>query len=298
MGTFHEGEREVQRRAGVTAMTRDLGQGIGPAIPTGARPFLEGQRIAVLAGVDGAGRVWTSLLTGRPGFITAPDDQTLRIVAAAPPADPITHCLGDGAFIGVLVFDPVRRRRLRLNGHVASADGDGLRITVAEVFGNCPKYIQARTPEAKTGPAAASSARRGPTLTASQQLAIERADTLFVGSVHEATGADASHRGGRPGFVRVVDEKRLRLPDYAGNNMFQTLGNISKDPRVGLLFVDFASGTTLQLTGRARILWNPTSFSDLPGAERAVEIEIDEVVELEGRVAGGSRLIAPSPFNP
>ena len=115
---------------------------------------------------------------------------------------------------------------------------------------------------------------------------------------HEATGADASHRGGRPGFVRVVDEKRLRLADYAGNNMFQTPGNISRDPRVGLLFVDFASGATLQLTGRARILWDSTSFSDLPGAERAVEIEIDQVVELEGRVAGGSRLVAPSPFNP
>jgi uncharacterized protein len=169
---------------------------------------------------------------------------------------------------------------------------------VAEVFGNCPKYIQARTPEAKTGSAAASSVRRGPTLTASQQLAIERADTLFVGSVRGAMGADASHRGGRPGFVRVVDEKRLRLPDYAGNNMFQTPGNISRDPRVGLLFVDFASGATLQLTGRARILWDSTSFSDLPGAERAVEIEIDQVLELEGRVAGGSRLVAPSPFNP
>ena len=298
MGVFHEGEREVQRCAGVTAMARDLAQRIGPTIPRGARPFLEGQRIAVLAGVDGAGRMWTSLLTGPPGFITAPDDKTLRIVAGAPPADPITDCLGDGGFIGGLVFDPVRRRRLRLNGHVASADGEALWITVAEVFGNCPKYIQARTPEAKTGSAVASSVRRGPTLTASQQLAIERADTLFVGSVHEATGADASHRGGRPGFVRVVDEKRLRLPDYAGNNMFQTLGNISKDPRVGLLFVDFASGATLQLTGRARILWDSTSFSDLPGAERAVEIEIDQVVELEGRVAGGSRLVAPSPFNP
>ena len=116
--------------------------------------------------------------------------------------------------------------------------------------------------------------------------------------LHEGTGADASHRGGRPGFVRVVDERRLRLPDYAGNNMFQTLGNISKDPRVGILFVDFASGTTQQLTGRARILWDSASFADLPGAERAVDIEVDLVVELEGRVAGGSRLVAPSPFNP
>ena len=182
--------------------------------------------------------------------------------------------------------------------HSSSVDAASVQISVAEVFGNCPMYIQARTLEAESVAAAMSSVRRGSVLTASQQRAIERADTLFIGSVHEGTGADASHRGGRPGFVRVVDERRLRLPDYAGNNMFQTLGNISKDPRVGLLFVDFASGTTRQLTGRARILWDSASFADLPGAELAVDIEVDLVVELEGRVAGGSRLVAPSPFNP
>ena len=298
MGVFHAGEREVQRRAGVTAMARDLGQGIGPSIPAGARPFLEGQRIAVLAGVDGAGRVWVSLLTGRPGFITARDSKTLRLAAMAPAADPITDCLADGAPIGLLVFDPVRRRRLRLNGYVAGVDASALQVSIAEVFGNCPKYVQARVPDAEARATAPHSVRRGSILTESQRLAIERADTLFIGSVHERTGADASHRGGRPGFVQVMDEKRLRLPDYAGNNMFQTLGNISTDPRVGLVFVNFDSGATLQMTGRARILWDPTSFSDLPGAERAVEVDIDEVVELDGRIAGGWSLIAPSPSSP
>ena len=298
MGVFHAGEREVQRRAGVTAMVRDLGQGIGPSIPPGARPFLEGQRIAVLAGVDGAGRVWVSLLTGRPGFITAPDSKTLRLAAVAPAADPITDCLADGAPLGLLVFDPARRRRLRLNGYVAGVDARALQVSVAEVFGNCPKYIQARVPDAEAPATIPHFVRRGSILTESQRLAIERAGTFFIGSVHEPTGADASHRGGRPGFVRVTDEKRLRFPDYAGNNMFQTLGNISKDPRVGLVFVNFDSGATLQMTGRARILWDPPSFSDLPGAERAVEVDIDEIVELDGRIAGGWSLIAPSPFNP
>jgi predicted pyridoxine 5'-phosphate oxidase superfamily flavin-nucleotide-binding protein len=298
MAVFHAGEREVQQRAGVTAMARDLGQGIGQSIPAGARPFLEGQRIAVLAGVDGAGRVWVSLLTGRPGFITAPDSKTLRLAAAAPAIDPITDCLADGAPIGLLVFDPVRRRRLRLNGYVAGVDASALQISVAEVFGNCPKYIQARVPDAEARATALHSVRRGSILTERQRLAIERSDTLFIGSVHERTGADASHRGGRPGFVQVMDERRLRLPDYAGNNMFQTLGNISKDPRVGLVFVNFASGATLQITGQARILWDRRRFSDLPGAERAVDVDIDEVVELDGRIDGGWILVAPSPFNP
>src|SRR4030095_14952481 len=74
-------------------------------------------------------------------------------------------------------------------------------------------------------------ARRTTALTESQRLAIERADTLFIASVHADAGADASHRGGQPGFVRGLGERRLVSPDYAGNNMFQTLGNIAAPTR-------------------------------------------------------------------
>jgi predicted pyridoxine 5'-phosphate oxidase superfamily flavin-nucleotide-binding protein len=121
---------------------------------------------------------------------------------------------------------------------------------------------------------------------------------MFIASVHEGAGADASHRGGQPGFVRVLDARRLRLPDYSGNNMFQTLGNITADPRVGLLVPDFETGTTLQLTGRARILWEPGELAGLTGAQRAVDVEIDEVVETAGRVPAGWRFVEYSPFNP
>jgi predicted pyridoxine 5'-phosphate oxidase superfamily flavin-nucleotide-binding protein len=298
MGVFHEGEREVQRRAGVAAEARDLGRGITRAIPAGARPFLEAQRIAVLAGVDEGRRVWASLLIGAPGFITSPIGHTLRMEARTPPQDPIRGCLTSGSPVGVLVFDPERRRRLRLNGRVAEVGDGALEVRVEEVFGNCPKYIQARAPDPEPLDGGAGTGRRGTALTGAQKLWIERADTFFVASVHGETGADASHRGGQPGFVRVVDERRLRFPDYAGNNMFQTLGNISKDPRVGLLFVDFDSGATLQLTARASILWDRRNFSDLAGAERAVEVEIDELVEIDHRIASGWRLLGYSPFNP
>ena len=93
-----------------------------------------------------------------------------------------------------------------------------------------------------------------------------------------------------------MGERTLRFPDYAGNNMFQTLGNISTDPRVGLLFVEFDSGTTLQLTGRARILWDREDFHELAGAERAVEVEIDEVVEIAGQGPLGWRFVGYSSF--
>jgi hypothetical protein len=220
-------------------------------------------------------------------------------LAATPPdADPLSECLSSEAPLGVLVLDPERRRRIRLNGRAVGGSPGTIDIRIEEVFGNCPKYIQARVFEGEAPLDRTGASRRGMTLTAPQRLAIARADTFFIASAHGKAGADASHRGGQPGFVRVVDERRLRFPDYAGNNMFQTLGNIAADSRVGLLFVELDSGTTLQITGRARILWKRDSFAELAGAERAVEVEIDEIVEIAGQGTLGWRFLEYSPFNP
>jgi len=298
VGVFHEGERAVQARAGVEAESRRLGRGISSEIPHGAGDFLEAQRLAALAGVDETGHVWASLVMGDPGFITAPDSRTLRLAAGLPAADPLSEGMARDNAIGVLVLDPERRRRLRINGRVTTARADLIEIRTQEVFGNCPKYIQARAPEGATAHSRAGTAHRGTALTGEHRRLIERADTFFLASIHAGAGADASHRGGQPGFVQVLDDRTLRVPDYPGNNMFQTLGNIEADPRVGLLFVDFDTGTTLQLSGRARILWKREEFAGLKGAERAVEVAIDAVVEIAGHGPLGWRFLAYSPFNP
>ena len=287
----------MQARAGVRAAARDLGRGIARSIPAGAVPFLEDQRLAALAGTDDAGRVWASVVSGPPGFISAPDARTLRLDTPLAPGDPLREGLVAGRSIGVLVLDPERRRRIRLNGRSAG-DASAIEVQVDEVFGNCPKYRQARAPEARRAEARLDEARRTPSLSPAQRRAIARADTFFIASRHRDAGADASHRGGAPGFVKVDDARHLRFPDYAGNNMFQTLGNLTEDPRVGLVFVDWDTGATWQLTGRARIRWEPEAFADLPGAERAVEVEIDEVVEIQGNGPLGWRFVEASPFNP
>lgn len=298
MSQFHEGERAVQSRAGVMDEAGRLGRGITSAIPAAAKPFLESQRLAVLSGVDRSGRVWASMVSGAPGLITAPRANTLRLAAGLPDADPLSDGVAPGRPLGVLVIDPERRRRLRVNGRVEKTGRDAIEIRTEEVFGNCPKYIQARVLEPGVEPARLGSGRQSDALTELQRRAIERADTLFIASVHADAGADVSHRGGQPGFVRVPDARRLLIPDYAGNNMFQTLGNIAADPRVGLLFVDFDTGATLQLTGRARILWEPDAIAGLEGAQRALAVAIDAVVEIEGRGPLGWRFVEYSPFNP
>src|SRR5690606_10919591 len=68
---------------------------------------------------------------------------------------------------------------------------------------------------------------------------IIRSDTMLIATVHPKRGADSSHRGGRPGFVRIVDKDKIVWPDYEGKGMYQTLGNALVHPNVGLTFVDF-----------------------------------------------------------
>ena len=145
----------------------------------------------------------------------------------------------------------------------------GLEVATREVYSNCPRYIHPRQvlawPSEDDGDVLL---RRGTALTSAQAHALGRADTLFLASRHPVAGADVSHRGGSPGFVRVTAAGRVLIPDYAGNMMFNTLGNLAADPRAGVLLVDFDGGGTLQLSGRAEIVWSGAELTAFPGAQR------------------------------
>ena len=117
------------------------------------------------------------------------------------------------------------------------------------------------------------------TLSASQQQQISHADTFFIATDNPERGADVSHKGGNPGFVHVIDERRIAFPDYNGNSMFNTLGNVTVNPHAGLLFIDFDSGRTLQLTGRASIDWNPERVRTFPGAERVIGFALEQIID-------------------
>lgn len=274
--TFHSGERRVQARAGVRAAADRVGRIVQGEIPEQAADFLERQRMLVLAHRDGAGRVRASFLWGRPGFARVADARTLEVDGPTPP---------DGAG-GLLAIDFSRRFRMRLNGRLEARPG-GFRIHAEQVYSNCPKYIQARSiaGEHPTGTARIASAALSP----SQQELLRTADTFFIATAPAGQGADASHRGGNPGFVRVIDSGRIEWDDYVGNAMFNTLGNVELDPEAALLFVGFDSGTLLHLNGRARV--EGDRF-------RRTIFEVDAVEEsAEGNPY---RWTAPdySPFNP
>jgi predicted pyridoxine 5'-phosphate oxidase superfamily flavin-nucleotide-binding protein len=304
----------MQARVGVQEQARRVGNGTRSSMPAAAQDFLRGQPILVVASVDAEGRRWASLLTGPPGFARALDTRTVEIVARPAPGDPLIDNLRPGAPIGLLAIEFATRRRMRLNGVVeAMSAGSGrepgaaltLRVHAEQVYANCPKYIQARewtaTPGDEDGGGTVAPARtplRGRLLTADQRRWVERADTFFIATAHPEGGADASHRGGLPGFVRVEGASRLLFPDYAGNMVFNTLGNIVSNPGAGLVFVDFERRATLQLTGRAEVIWDPEGAPALVGAERVVAFEIEEVVETADVALPGSRFVEYSPFNP
>ena len=294
---YHRGEIEVQDRAGVREMAARISDVIRPEIPLYTRDFLEDQRMVVVGSYGADGWVWASLLTGEPGFLRVIDERTLRIDARLVPGDPLHENSKLGMDIGLISIDLLSRRRMRMNGKVERRP-EGLYVYAEQVYGNCQKYIQVREWETAGGSTSMEpgSARRVTTLTGEQRRLISSSDTFFIASAHPDGGADASHRGGLPGFVRFLNEYTLAFPDYSGNNMFNTLGNIAANPKTGLLFVDFERGNTLQLSGEARVIWNPVRAAEFAGARRVVEFRMAEIIERT--VPLRWRFVAYSPFNP
>lgn len=296
---FHDGERAVQRLAGVAALAERVGRSIRGDLPPAARAFLAERRWIVIGALDGRVRPWPAIRAGVPGFAHAVDDRTVRIEATAPVDDPIPDdLLGAGALVGLLAIDPSTRRRLRVNGRVVATDRAGFVVEADQVFSNCPKYIQRRDERpavVPTMPPAPATPAAG--LTDVQRDRLRAADTFFIASGRPGEGVDVSHRGGMPGFVQV-DGNRLAWPDYGGNAMFNTLGNLHVHPYAGLLVPDFDTGGALVVSGRAAIDWNAERASTMSGAERVVTLEIDQVVEQAGVLPVAFQLREYSPFNP
>lgn len=296
---YHEGEKAVQERAGARGMAERIGRGIHDSIPAAAREFLHAQRFAVVGALDERGRVWASPLVGGPGFLEVIDERRLRIRASFMKEDPLAASVVEGADVGLVAIEFETRQRMRLNGRVARRGEDSLEVVTEQVYANCPKYIQKRAPEALRAQAPSpASVRIFDRIGTAEAAALTSADTFFIASIHGSGGADCSHRGGMPGFVRVESETRIVWPDYAGNGMFQTLGNISADGRAGLLIPDFATGDALVLTGRAEILWDPEAFDDAPGAQRLVAFTLEAGLVLPAALPLEWKFLEFSPFNP
>jgi predicted pyridoxine 5'-phosphate oxidase superfamily flavin-nucleotide-binding protein len=273
---FHRGELEAQARAGGGSR----GGAIHDRMSAQHRAFFEALPFVVVAttqqGAPGAGWPVATLWTGAPGFIAAPDPDSLRISIALDAGDPASAAFTAGAPFGMLGIELATQRRNRANGVITAVDPGGVTVAIRQSFGNCPQYIHPRDAHPAVPGTAPAEQLRGVDRDAA--AAIARADTFFVATaarVNERTGGvDVSHRGGPAGFVRV-DGDVLTIPDYRGNRYFNTLGNLVSEPRAALVFVDFARGDVLQLQGHVEIEWDGPEVRALPGAERLWRIHVE-----------------------
>ncbi|HZN40128.1 MAG TPA: pyridoxamine 5'-phosphate oxidase family protein [Planctomycetota bacterium] len=301
-GVFHEGELRVQEATGQRPVAERHARLVCGAVPPAPAAFLAQQRMLVLATVDEAGSPWASLVFGAKGFArTSGGVVTIdRSRACVSPGDALLENLGAGGMLGILAIDLGSRWRYRINGFVSSATEERVELGVREAYVNCPKYIQRRVLcDTDGAPRASAASARGDSLDPERQALVRRADTMFVASCHPTRGADASHRGGEPGFLEIRDERTIRVPEYAGNGLYNTLGNLVVSNRAGLAVVDFDGGCVLQLSGSVTVALDP---APAPGAGAATgrywDFMVSRWIQLPLPQSIRWELVERSPFNP
>lgn len=289
---FHQGEMTIQSRLGLRDKMERFGQKvIRDHMPRQHQEFYGRLPYVFLGHADEDGWPWASMLHGSQGFMYSSSPKHLSVQATPLRGDPLASNIKVGMPVGVLGIELHTRRRNRLAAHVTVSDQACFKLQIDQAFGNCPKYIHPR--EAIYPVSAAPTA---PVVEAFTELddsalaLIGASDTFFVASyVAEETGrpsdgVDVSHRGGDAGFVRVDSSNLLTIPDYQGNNHFNTLGNFLQNPRAGLLFIDFDTGDLLMMTGKPSILWEVDELDQFPGAHRLWTFELDHGYRLKKAV--------------
>ena len=280
---YHSGELKIQEALGESMIAQRNGRAVSNSIIKGALKFIEQQALSVIGTLGDEGNLWSSILIGEPGWMKAEDDQSVQLdlsheVLRAD--DPFWKNIQLNPNVGFLIIELESRRRLRINGVLQDLGNQRFRLKVEESYPNCPKYIQKRSFALGSSEDLDGGRFTGSDLSQRQIHLVRGSDTFFVSSAHQNDKLDLSHRGGFPGFVEVLTPQLLRIPDYSGNSMYNTLGNFSVYPRAGLTFIDFKKSRTLQLTGKPKIQWSLPDEDNLTGGtKRFWDFEIDHWIE-------------------
>uniref|UniRef100_A0A7S3ECE9 FAD-binding FR-type domain-containing protein n=2 Tax=Rhodosorus marinus TaxID=101924 RepID=A0A7S3ECE9_9RHOD len=301
--SFHEGELIAQGKDGTRRVATKLLPHLGTSIDVaaGRDEFFRERRVVYASSMDEDGYPWVSEVTGPAGFLDAPDEHTAILSGKQTsflPEDPIlTHfrtC--SDRRMSIMVMDFEKRIRYRANGNlkVPALDMD-LVLDVAEGIPGCPKYIQRRRIVGERQ-CMEKPATRGETLSVEAIEVIEKSNTTFLGTVNPTGHCDLSHRGGFPGFVVVNSGVELVIPEYGGNGLFTTLGNLELCSRAGLIFVDYeGTGNVVQVVGDAFPEWENAEYE---GAGRLIRFHVKEFILHHGASRYKWEMIDYSDFNP
>jgi ferredoxin-NADP reductase/predicted pyridoxine 5'-phosphate oxidase superfamily flavin-nucleotide-binding protein len=297
------------------------------------------QRAPLLAigTLDSDSRPWTALWGGEPGFsepLGGGFVGTRTLVDGK--FDPVVQALvggkekgetlqpegGEGKMLSGLAIDLVKRKRVKIAGKLAAGtlrdvdveiEGNSsaepppdipktqsqiqLVTKIEQSLGNCPKYLnQYELKPALVTPEVLS---EGPALSKEGRALIDRADMFFL-STSIATDMDTNHRGGPPGFIRTISPTCIIYPEYSGNRLYQSLGNLQLNPRIGITVPDYETGDVLYTTGEAEMLIGRAAAQLLPGTNLAVKIHLTHTRLVKQGLAfrGTLQLNGLSPYNP
>ncbi len=287
---FHKGEQALQKLYGVRDQLESFARGvIREYLPMQHREFYAQLPLVNLGTIDDKGRIWCSVMVGKPGFTASPNDKLLTIAGKPLAGDPLNETLVPGRYIGFLGLELHTQRRNRMSGRVGEVSEAGFSIDVIQTFGNCRQFIQSRQfSYNEKAPSAEPVVERGNTLSDKAKALIKKADTLFIATAYGdqaddlTHGADVSHRGGKPGFVRVDNDTSITWPDFRGNFHFNTLGNLMLNPLAGIVFIDYEKGDMLYVTGKVHVIWDDPEIATFAGAERLMQFTLDEAIFVEG----------------
>jgi predicted pyridoxine 5'-phosphate oxidase superfamily flavin-nucleotide-binding protein len=283
---FHDGELQVQRLLGAEEEAASLRGMITDKLPPVAMRFLPAFDFVLATSIDGQHQVWTSFLTGPKGFVTVASPTTIFL--AIDEEKTFFSNVEENDNVGFLFINLQARVRLRINGKIQKAQ-TGFQLDIAQSYFNCPKYIQSRTP-IRSPENSSRQASEISSLNREHLEIISKADTFFISTFAPDQGSDCSHRGGMPGFVQVVNDKKIRWPDYPGNNLYNSFGNLQVNPHCGLLFIDFANNRILQLTGTAKLVFDDD--------QHHVEFDVIAMNDILEATPFHWKFYDYSPFNP
>jgi len=284
---FHQGESDFQARAGAnTDLAALANRAITNFLPKQHQTFFSMLPMVLVGAEDQNQDIWSSLLIGDIGFIKINDEHSFTINNQFMDIDPLAGNLKAGDEMGFLGIQFETRRRNRVSAKLSEVTDFNMTLEVKQCYGNCPKYIQRRQGK-MIASAESPESIVFDSFDEDMSLFIHSIDSLFIASQHIDgdedlnRGIDSSHRGGMPGFVRVQDNKTLLIPDYIGNNFFNTMGNISLNPKVGIQFLDYEHGHRVMLTGTAEIIWAEDKELPFDGVDRMIRFTLKKGYHLK-----------------
>jgi NAD(P)H-flavin reductase len=319
--SWHMGEKEIQAAMHVEDIDN-------PTVPQLSPQLSNHLQIAPLISVgtlDKDGRPWTTLLGGE-----TPLSQPLGggIIGLRTPViaryDPVVEALvggeakgevvreeGKGRMISGLTIDLQSRKRVKLFGRMIAGalskkdDGEAavvemqVVLKVEQSLGNCPKYLNKKKIEpAISNPRLVSDSTR---LSPQAVELIAKADLFFISSSNQDQDMDTNHRGGPTGFIRVSQDASttvLYWPEYSGNRLYQTLGNLQINPVAGICIPDFDTGDMLFLTGTTQVLMHEHAAAVLPRSNLCVRLTITAARFVSQALPFRGHRGEPSPYNP